>query len=154
MLMLPIWGSICDGQSQLGLFIDVVVNSVFWHSNWISISWSQSLMLRCWFLKPLTLMSMGEKFGMSIIFWYRSYWDISMERMIDEEDLKKKINSLLLVLLELVIFHLCLHQCQRGIFLEAWMLMILLWGSIVETCRDHYHDDMLHSWLCLSLMST
>ena len=38
-------------------------------------------------------------------------------RMIDEEDLKRNINSLLqLVFLD---FHLCCHQCQREKFLEA-----------------------------------
>ena len=37
-----------------------------------------------------------------------------MGRMIDEDDLKSKMNNLLLVLLELDVFHLCCHQCQVG----------------------------------------
>ena len=31
MLMLPVWESICDGKSHLGLLIDGVLNSVFGH---------------------------------------------------------------------------------------------------------------------------
>lgn len=66
--------------------------------------------------------------------------------MIKEEDLKRKDNSLQqLVFLELDVFHLHCHRCQRRILLQALILMIFLWGIILETQLDHYHYDILHS---------
>ena len=83
---------------------------------------------------------MGEKKKLEIKSTTCSGEENSLGRMFDEEDLKRKVNSIwLLVFLELDVFHLCFHQCQRGRllkdwgdWLQAWMLMIFLWGSIVD----------------------
>lgn len=61
----------------------------------------------------------GRKYKMERDFYVKHIEVYQWGRMIDEEDLKRKINSLLqLVFMELDVFHLYCHQCQRGRLLE------------------------------------
>ena len=112
-------------------------------------------------LKPLKLMSMGEKLGMKNIIrrsWgknkkeqvrhvqnkYNMEWQFDQKhievyqwgRMIDEEDLRSKMNSIFVGILGTRCFSSMLPSMPKGEmvarFLEAWMLMIFLWGSIVD----------------------
>ena len=70
-------------------------------------------------------------FGISTIctmtVWYKEHIEVyQCGSMINEEDLK--MDNLFVVFLEIDIFHLYFHYCQRGRLLEDW-----------------FDDDMLHS---------
>ena len=86
MLMLPIWGSICDGQSHLGLFLDNL-NNVFWNLRKVRYNCCRDW----WLLKPLTLMSMGERLQHEKYFYIEYIEVYQWGWMIDEEDLKERI---------------------------------------------------------------
>ena len=172
-LMLPKWGSIYGELSQgrtldicnwckivsLDTWVDLSLECGYYKSNRLACGHANrctivSLMFNwlsivTW---PLTLMSMGERMT------WKTYCILVFERnvekyakgrewlnedLIDEED--SKIYTYL-VFLELDVFHLCCHQCQRGRLL-AWMLMIFLWGSITRNVSMMIcciHDCVCH----------